>query len=135
MKKTFQGSCHCQKVKYDCKIDTDKDSIQICNCSLCSKLRWKGLKINPSQITITEGKDNLSEYKMTYTTTYSCKDCNVLVYSLTEATDWAPDYCRINITSLDNISPEEINSITTEYVDGKADTWQVITNQEEINSL
>lgn len=35
MKTTYQGSCHCGKVKF--QIDADIDHVRVCDCSICSK--------------------------------------------------------------------------------------------------
>ena len=35
MKKTYDGSCHCGRVKFE--VDADIDHVRVCDCSVCHK--------------------------------------------------------------------------------------------------
>ena len=34
---TYQGSCHCQAVRFTVQLDDPKQGLYRCNCSLCRK--------------------------------------------------------------------------------------------------
>ena len=35
MKKTYSGSCHCGKVRFD--VDMNLDHVRVCDCTVCKK--------------------------------------------------------------------------------------------------
>ena len=61
METTYEGSCHCGKVRYQAKVDLK--SVVSCNCSICSKTGTL-LAFVPSEIfTLLSGEDALADYQ------------------------------------------------------------------------
>lgn len=48
--KTFNGSCHCQAVKFE--IDTDIPELTTCNCSICFRNNALMIKVHESSMHI-----------------------------------------------------------------------------------
>jgi hypothetical protein len=64
MKKTYQGSCHCQAVKFECDLDLAQGTTR-CNCTFCTKARlWLGFAKGDT-FRLLQGAEVLTDYQHT----------------------------------------------------------------------
>jgi hypothetical protein len=136
-KKLFHGSCHCGKVKYQVNYDLSKGSTK-CNCTFCFKNSfWWGSQSTLEDLEITQGQDSIAEYTNKREEGYCvfCKNCGTTIFRKTEKSDWSVEGYSINIHSLDDISVEELNSISVGYINGKDNSYAKITDPEIIKTL
>jgi len=100
---TYQGSCHCGRVKFS--ISSKIDKVVVCNCSICSKKGVLHHSVAPEQFKLLEGKDYLSLYQFDTKKAnhFFCKGCGIHPFSNPRS---APNMYSINVRCLDNFNLE-----------------------------
>ena len=51
--KTYSGSCHCGKVRFEMTAEITRASA--CNCSICGRLGWLMVSVPPGQFKLQSG--------------------------------------------------------------------------------
>ena len=77
----YDGGCHCGTVRFSLTKKTAVREAVACNCSLCRK---KGILIVPAEedeITVTAGREELTEYRFGTRTAshWFCRHCGIHV--------------------------------------------------------
>ncbi|HZH04484.1 MAG TPA: GFA family protein [Myxococcaceae bacterium] len=75
--KTYEGGCHCGKVRY--QVTTDLTEVVTCNCSICSR-RGHALTFVPAgQFKLLEGESSLTDYQFNKKVIHHlfCRVCGV----------------------------------------------------------
>ena len=113
--RTYDGGCHCKKVRY--RVTTDLASVLECNCSHCA---IKGLLLNfvPAEaFTLLSGENELTDYQFNKKMIRHlfCKTCGVESFATGEK-DGMP-MRAVNVRCLDEI---DLTTLTRTPFNGKA---------------
>ena len=134
-KKLFHGSCLCKKIQFEANIDLSQNS-QKCNCTFCRKSHLWGMKIDPTDFKLTSGEESMQTFApKDHFQNFFCPTCGFTTHRHNNTSAWAGESVLVNLTALDDISLDEINSIPVTYIDGKANTWAPIMDLEETRML
>src|SRR6267143_2358209 len=112
MKQTYQGSCHCGKVKFE--VDADLDHVRVCDCSICRKRGALIHRVAPDCFRLITPIEELSLYEWHTKTAkdYFCSNCGILPFRHTRTTE---DVWGINVRCLDGA---DLSSIPVRQIYG-----------------
>jgi hypothetical protein len=119
--KTYQGSCHCKKVRFEAQIDFSQGTFR-CNCTRCSKTRLWGVNVKPEAFRLVSGENDLTHYG-NHIQGMFCKHCGVSIGGRGELEHAGGKFIAINVGAFDNVDPKELNEIPIAFLDGRHDRW------------
>jgi hypothetical protein len=117
MKRTYQGSCHCGRVKFE--VDADLDHVRVCDCSMCRRRGALNHRVAEGDLRILSPLAHVALYQWNTMTAkdYFCPMCGIQPF---RGPRTAPEQWTVNVRCLEGIDPE---AITKKYVHGsKLDT-------------
>ena len=124
MKKTYQGSCHCGAVRFECDLDLMAGTSK-CNCSMCRRGRyWKAI-VKPDAFRLLQGEDALSDYSFGSHAIHHlfCSRCGVKPFGRANIEALGGLFYAVNLACLD-ATDEELASAPVQYEDGLHDKWE-----------
>ncbi len=105
MEKTYDGSCHCGRVRF--RVTTDLVSVSECNCSICCKKGFLHLMVEPSKFELLQGEANLTTY--TFNTGIArhtfCRTCGIHAFYVPRS---HPDKIDVHIRCLEGVDLAQI---------------------------
>lgn len=114
-KKTYEGGCHCKRVRYN--VTTDLAQVIACNCSICAKSGSLLTFVMPDQFELLSGGDALTDYQFNKKVIHHtfCSTCGIKSYA-TGTGPGGQEMVAINIRCLEGVDPSTLPLIN---YDGK----------------
>ena len=114
--KTYEGGCHCGRVRF--RVAADLSRVSDCNCSVCTKKGFLHLIVAPEQFELLSGEDALSTYQFNTGTAKHifCRHCGIHSFYVPRSD---PDKIDVNVRCLDDI---DLTAITVLPFDGR--NWE-----------
>ncbi len=80
MKRIYQGSCHCGRVRFE--VEADVDHVRVCNCSVCHKRGALIHRVPEGAVRLLTPLDKLTLYQWGSFTgeDYFCPECGILPF-------------------------------------------------------
>jgi hypothetical protein len=121
MPKTYEGGCHCGRVRF--RVTAELDGITDCNCSICTKKGFLHLIVPPEQFELVSGADALAEYRFNTGTARHmfCRFCGIHPFYVPRSD---PDKIDVNLRCLEGI---DLAAIEIEPFDGR--NWEQAIEQ------
>lgn len=128
MLKTYQGSCHCQAIRFEADIDLDQ-GIRKCNCSFCWKLGMRKALVPLDAVRVLQGEEAMGEYlpNPSYWTPGHvhhryCAHCGAHPFSQAYLEEqMGGHFWAVNVACLDDVSEEALDAAPVIYEDGRRD--------------
>lgn len=117
---THRGSCHGGAVRFEVDADLEAGTLR-CNCSICRKTRaWLAL-VPADRFRLLAGEEMLADYRFGPGSIRHrfCRSCGVRPFGM--STDGRS--VAVQITCLDDLSPEQLAALPIVYVDGANDRF------------
>jgi len=114
-KATYQGSCHCGKVKYSVEADFSGELIE-CNCSICRRSGMILTFVPAAQFELERGQDALTDYQFNKKLIHHlfCSTCGVRSFGRGKGPDGSEMYA-INARCLEGV---DVSQLTIKPFDG-----------------
>jgi hypothetical protein len=116
-KQTYNGSCHCGRVRYE--VTTDLAKVMACNCSICSRAGYLLTFVQPEQFKLHSGEDALSDYQFAKKHIHHqfCSTCGVRSFATGTAPGGAGKMFAINVRCLEGV---DVGTLKPTAFDGKS---------------
>lgn len=124
MKKTYAGSCHCQKIKFEADIDLSAGTAK-CNCSICTKSRaWEAL-VKPDAFRLVAGEDVVGNYQFGSKNCQHlfCPHCGVKLCVKGNMPEAGGEFVAVSLVALDDIELSDLIAAPVRFFNGRDNDW------------
>ena len=98
--RTYDGSCHCGRVRF--RVTAALDTVVHCNCSICTKKDFLHLIVALAQFDLVSGADDLTVYTFNTGTAKHqfCRHCGIHPFYVPRSD---PDKIDVNVRCLEGV--------------------------------
>jgi hypothetical protein len=114
---TYEGGCHCGRVRF--RVRGDLAAASVCNCSICTKKGIVHLVVVSEQFTVLSGESELTNYQFgSHVAKHTfCRHCGMHPFYVPRS---YPDRISVNVRCLDDIDADTLRP--TGHFDGR--NWE-----------
>jgi hypothetical protein len=114
--RTYSGSCHCGKVRYE--VNMELTSVMSCNCSMCSRAGWLLSFVPAEQFKLLSGESDLADYQFGRKHIHHqfCTGCGIKAFVRGTSKD-GKELRGINVRCLEGV---DLDALPVTKVDGKS---------------
>jgi hypothetical protein len=115
--KTYEGGCHCGRVRYEVRLDLSKP-VMACNCSMCGRAGTLLTFVPTDEFSLRASADALTDYRFNKHAIHHvfCNACGIKSFARGQKPDGA-QMIAINARCLDGV---DLEALTIAKVDGKS---------------
>jgi len=108
MKQTYEGACHCGRVRFE--VDADIDHVRVCDCSVCYKRGALNFRVHQDDFRPLTPLDEMTLYQWHTKTSkdYFCPDCGILPFRIPRMHNEGETIWTINVRCLAGIDAYEL---------------------------
>lgn len=108
MTQTWQGGCHCGRVRFE--LVADITEVTDCNCSICAKKGFLHLIVPPERFRLIQGADALTTYRFnTGTARHTfCAICGIHPFYTPRS---HPDHVDVNVRCIDGLDLSKVRLV------------------------
>ena len=116
MAHTYEGGCHCGRVRF--RVTGDLSRVTECNCSICTKKGFLHLIVSRDAFDLVSGTDALTTYRFTTGTAQHtfCGTCGIHSFYIPRSD---PDKIDVNVRCLEGV---DLSTVKPHGFDGK--NWE-----------
>ena len=113
---TYEGGCHCGRVRF--RVKADLAEVLDCNCSVCTKKGFLHLIVPPEQFELLKGGGDLTLYQFNTGTARHqfCTNCGMHPFYVPRSD---PDKIDVNARCIDDI---DVSTLSPKKFDGR--NWE-----------
>ena len=102
---TYEGGCHCGKVRF--RVTADLDRVSECNCSMCAKKGYLHVIVTLEQFELLSGENDLATYEFNTRVAkhHFCGHCGIHPFYVPRSD---PDKIDVNVRCLDGVNLDEV---------------------------
>ena len=122
-KKTYRGSCHCGRVRFEADIDLSGPTYR-CNCTYCTKIRNWFASVEPGDFRLLGGESDLVDYQFGSRQLRHrfCRHCGVRPFG--GGTAETGPFIAVQLGTLDDAEPRELAAAPLTYFNGRDDDFE-----------
>lgn len=116
MLETYEGGCHCGRVRF--RVRADLSLVSECHCSICTKKGILHLTVSSEDFELLSGEDALTTYQFNTNTAKHtfCKHCGIHAFNTPRL---LPDRISVNARCLEGF---DLAALRPRFFDGR--NWE-----------
>jgi hypothetical protein len=126
--RTYHGSCFCGVVAFEADGDLAEGTMR-CNCRFCRKMRYWEMRLpDPAGFRLLRGREHLAETPRSVDDGidmhhWFCARCGTRLWSAGDLPEMGGAFVQIVVSTLDDVSPDELIPAPIHWADGAHDAW------------
>ena len=122
---TYEGGCHCGRVRFRVTADLSTSGVSNCNCSMCVKKGILHLIVAPDQFELVSGEDELTTYRFNTGVAqhHFCRHCGIHSFYVPRSD---PEKVDVNARCLDGV---DVDALTVTRFDGQH--WEAAMRERD----